>query len=116
MPMEFDKDFDGYLQDGYGSAGIAVTYTPAGGSATTINIILNQEYVDIETSGLPVQGYQPVAMAKASDMPSVAFGDSLNAPAITTLDGTTVKAATNYKIVNFENDNLGMTSLVLEVQ
>jgi hypothetical protein len=116
MPMEFDRDFDGYLQDSHGGPGIAVTYTPTGGSATTIIIILNQEYLDIETSGLPVQGYQPVAMAKASDMPSVAFGDSLNAPAITTLDGTTVKAATNYKIVNFENDNLGMTSLVLEVQ
>ena len=29
---------------------------------------------------------------------------------------TTIKTATNYKVVNFEHDNLGITSLILEVQ
>lgn len=116
MPMEFDRDFDGYLQDSHGSAGIAVTYTPTGGSATTINIILNQEYLDIDTAGLSMQGYQPVAMAKTTDIPSIAFGDALVAPAIKTLSGTTIKAATTYKVVNFEHDNVGITSLILEVQ
>ena len=114
--MEFDRDFDGYLSAEHGGDGIAVTYTPAGGSASSINVILNQEYVDIDSGGLPVQGYQPVAMAKTTDIPNIAFGDTLAAPAIKTLDGTVIKAATNYKVINYEHDNLGMTSLLLEVQ
>lgn len=114
--MEFDRDFDGYLNADHGASGEKVTYTPTGGSASSINVILNQEYVDIDTGGLPVQGYQPVAMAKTSDIPNIAFGDTISASAIKSLDGTTIKAATNYKVINFEHDNVGMTSLLLEVQ
>jgi hypothetical protein len=55
-------------------------------------------------------------MAKTTDISSIAFGDTIAAPAITSLDGTQIKAATNYKVINFEHDNLGMTSLLLEVQ
>ena len=116
MPMEFDRDFDGYLSADHGSDGIKVTYTPNGGSASSINAILNQEYIDIDSGGLPVQGYQPVAMVKTTDIPIIAFGDTIAAPAITSLDGTQIKASTNYKVINFEHDNLGMTSLLLEVQ
>jgi hypothetical protein len=53
MSMEFDRDFDGYFDADFGH-GITITYTPAGGSASSINAILNQEYVDIDTAGLPV--------------------------------------------------------------
>jgi hypothetical protein len=115
MPMEFDRDFDGYLDATFGH-GIQVTYTPTGGTSISINVILNQEYVDIDTAGLPVQGYNPVAQVKTTDIPSIAFGDTIAAPAVKNLDGTTIKAATNYKVINFEHDNLGMTSLLLEVQ
>lgn len=115
MSMEFDRDFDGYFDADFGH-GIQVTYTPAGGSAASINAILNQEYVDIDTAGLPVQGFTPVAQVKTTDVPNIAFGDSFAAPAIKNLDGTVIKAATNYKIINFEHDNLGITSLILEVQ
>lgn len=113
--MEFDRDFDGYLDADFGH-GINLTYTPSGGSATTIKAILNQEYVDIDTGSLPVQGFQPVAYVKTTDIPNIAFGDDISAPAITNLDGTTIKAATTYKIINYEHDNLGMTQLLLEVQ
>jgi|TARA_R100000329_G_scaffold99930_1_gene82489 hypothetical protein len=115
MAMEFDRDFNGYLDATFGH-GISLTYTPNGGSASTINAILNQEYVDIDSGGLPVQGFQPVAHVKTTDVPNIAFGDDISAPAIKNLDGTTIKAATNYKVINFENDNLGMTQLLLEVQ
>ncbi len=115
MPMEFDRDFNGYLDATYGH-GIQITYTPTGGSSSSIEVILDQEYVDIDSGGLPVQGYQPVAKAKTTDIPSIAFGDTIAAPAIKNLDGTQIKAATNYKVINFEHDNLGMTSLLLEVQ
>jgi hypothetical protein len=113
--MEFDRDFDGYFDADFGH-GIKVTYTPTGGSSSSINAILNQEYVDIDTAGLPVQGFTPVAQVKTTDVPNIAFGDLLAAPAINNLDGTQIKSATNYKIINFENDNLGVTSLILEVQ
>lgn len=116
MAMEFDRDFDGYLNADHGAPAEKVTYTPTGGSASSINVILNQEYVDIDTGGLPVQGYQPVAMAKTSDIPNIAFGDTISVSAIKSLDGTTIKSATNYKVINFEHDNVGMTSLLLEVQ
>lgn len=115
MAMEFDRDFDGYLDADFGH-GINLTYTPSGGSAATIKAILNQEYVDIDTGSLPVQGFQPVAYVKTTDIPSIAFGDDITAPAIKNLDGTTIKAATNYKVINYEHDNLGMTQLLLEVQ
>ena len=113
--MEFDRDFDGYLDATYGH-GIQITYTPTGGSSSSINVILNQESVDIDTAGLPVQGYQPVAQAKTTDIPNIAFGDTIVAPAIKNLDGTQIKPSTNYKVINYEHDNLGMTSLLLEVQ
>ena len=116
MAMEFDRDFDGYLNADHGAAGEKVTYTPTGGSSSSINVILNQEYIDIDTGGLPVQGYQPVAMAKTSDIANIVFGDTISASAIKSLDGTIIKAATNYKVINFEHDNQGMTSLLLEVQ
>jgi len=115
MPMEFDRDFNGYLDATYGH-GIQITYTPTGGSSSSINVILNQEYVDIDTAGLPVQGYQPVAQSKTTDIPSIAFGDTIVAPAIKNLDGTQIKPSTTYKVINYEHDNLGMTSLLLEVQ
>ena len=115
MAMEFDRDFDGYLDADYGH-GIQLTYTPAGGSASSIKGILDQEYIDIDTGGLPVQGFGPVAHVKTTNIPNIAFGDTLAAPAIKNLDGTTIKAAATYKIVNFEHDNLGITRLILEEQ
>jgi hypothetical protein len=115
MAMEFDRDFDGYLDADYGH-GIQLTYTPSGGSASSIKGILDQEYIDIDTGGMPIQGFEPIAYVKTTDIPNIAFGDTLAAPIIANLDGTTIKAATTYKVVNFEHDNLGITKLILEEQ
>ena len=41
MPMEFDRDFNGYLDATYGH-GIQITYTPTGGSSSSINVILTK--------------------------------------------------------------------------
>lgn len=116
MPMEFNRDFDAFLSSKHGSPGEDVTYTPAGGSASTITVILNQEYVDIDTGSVPIQGYKPTAHVKTTDIPNIAINDTITAPSLKTLDGTVYKDATNYKVVNYENDNTGFTSLLLEVQ
>ena len=116
MPMEFNRDFDAYVSSKNGAMGEDVTYTPAGGSASSITVILNQEYIDIDTSGLGVQGYQPTAYVKTADIPNIAVGDAIAIAALKTLDGTVYKPATNYKVVNYENDNTGFTLLILEVQ
>lgn len=115
MSIEFDRDFNGYFDADFGH-GTSLTYTPSGGSAVSIKGILNQEYIDINTGGLPMQGFQPVAHVKTTDVINVSFGDVLAAPAITNLDGTTIKAAATYKIINFEHDNVGVTQLILEEQ
>jgi len=114
--MEFDRDFDAFINADHGGAGEKVTYTPTGGSASSINVILNQEYVDIDTGSVSVQGYKPTAYAKTSDIPNIAINDTITAPSLKTLDGTVYKTATNYKVVNYENDNTGFTALLLEVQ
>ncbi len=116
MPMEFDRDFDAFLSTKHGSLGEDATYTPAGGSASSITVIPNQEYIDIDTSGLGVQGYVPTAFVKTSDIPNIAVGDAISIVALKTLDGIIYKPATNYKVVNYENDNTGFTLLILEVQ
>ena len=116
MPMEFNRDFDAYVSSKSGAMGEDVTYTPAGGSASIITVILNQEYIDIDTSGLGVQGYQPTAYVRTADIPNISIGDAIDIAALKTLDGTIYKPATNYKVVNYENDNTGFTSLLLEVQ
>lgn len=116
MAMEFDRDFDGYFSPDHGGTGISVTYTPTGGTSISIKVQLDEEYVDIDTGSLSVQGSTPVAYAKTTDILNIAFGDAIAVPAKTNLDGTTIKAATNYKVINYEHDNLGLTRLILEVQ
>ena len=43
MALEFDADFDGYFDASFGH-GVSATYTPSGGSATTIKVIIEDEY------------------------------------------------------------------------
>ena len=115
MALEFDRDFNGYLDADFGH-GMTVTYTPQGGSGSSINIILEQEYFGIDVGTVDVQGFQPIAFCKSTDVPSVAHGDSIVAPAYKNLDGTTIKAGATYKVVNVQADNTGITQLMLEEQ
>ena len=45
--------------------------------ATRVNIIIDQEYFNIEAGTVPVVGYQPRAIVKASDVPYISQKDKL---------------------------------------
>ena len=115
MAMETASDFDSYLDASFGH-GIAVTYTPNGQSSKSINIILNQEYVDIDNGSVAVEGYQPIATIKTTDVAGIAHGDVIAVPNITDLSGNVIKSATSFKVINLQNDNTGITQALLEEQ
>jgi hypothetical protein len=115
MALELERDFAGYFDTSFGGHGIAVSYTPGGGSTKSINIILNEEYVDINTGSIAVEGYKPVATIPTIDVVGIQHGDTIAVPA--EMIGTTViKAATTYNIINIQHDNKGITAALLEAQ
>ena len=73
------------------------------GDAYSVNIIIDQEYFNIEGGTVPVAGYQPRAILKSSDVPYISQEDRLVVNAITTFIVKTV-----------EPDNTGFVELVLE--
>ena len=86
------------------------------GNATNINIIIDQEYFNIEGGSIPVAGYQPRAILKSSDAPYLSQEDRLVVNAITTNNGNVLKAQTTFLVKTVEPDNTGMVSVVLEEQ
>lgn len=84
------------------------------GDAYTINVIIDQEYLNIEAGSVPVAGYQPRAIVKASDVPYVSQSDRLIINAITTNNGNVLKSETAFIVRSVEPDNLGLVELVLE--
>ena len=115
MALEFDNDFDGYFDDSYGH-GVSCTYTPSGGSATTIKVILDQEYVEVDGATVGVNSSQPVVYGKAKDLRNAGFDDTLAFAAITDLDGNNIKDAATYKVKDVQPDNQGLVALILEEQ
>jgi hypothetical protein len=115
MSLEFDSDLDGYLDADFGH-GISATYTPSGGSASTIKVILDDEYLSMIGLSVDVEGSQPIAYCKTSDVSSAAHGDTLAFAAQTTLSNTQFKAATTYNVVGVQPDGTGITALTLEQQ
>lgn len=115
MALEFDNDFDGYFDSDYGH-GVACTYTPSGGSAVSIKVILDREYLEIDGGTVGVNSDQPIVYGKAKDLRNASFGDSLAFAAITDLDDNVIRAATTYKVVNVQPDNTGIVALILELQ
>ena len=109
--LETELDMAGYLDINYGH-GVSAVYTNSG-TSSTINIILNNEYVEQE-EGIGVEALQPVAYCRSIDIPSVAYGHSLNVNAIKDTDGNIIKVATNYTIVNVRPDRTGFIALELE--
>lgn len=109
--METEEDMAAYLDPTYGH-GVGATYINNGVSID-INIILNNEYIE-QDEGIGVEALQPVAYCRSIDIPSVAYGHSLNVNAIKDTDGNIIKAATNYIIVNIRPDRTGFIALELE--
>jgi hypothetical protein len=109
--METEEDMSAYFDINFGH-GVSAVFTHSG-TATTINIILNNEYVE-QDEGVGVEATQPMAYCRTIDIPNIAFGDTLNVSAIKDVDGNTLKAAQNYTVVNIQKDRTGFSALMLE--
>jgi hypothetical protein len=96
--MPFDEDLGEFLDtDEFATA---ATYTPAGGSAKTVNGIFDARYFE----ALGIDGTQPAFTCVASDVPDAARGDAL------------VIDSVDYKVSGVEPDGTGLTVLRLEKQ
>tara|TARA_R110002153_G_scaffold46200_1_gene130334 strand:+ start:148 stop:495 length:348 start_codon:yes stop_codon:yes gene_type:complete len=115
MALEFERDFTGYFDTAFGGHGTLVSYTPNGGNAKSIKIILNEEYVDMNTGSVSVEGYNPVATIQTIDVAGIQHGDTIAVPA-QIIGTTTIKAATTYSVINVQHDNTGVTAALLEAQ
>jgi hypothetical protein len=133
MPLESSYDFNSYVDPQIG--GVTATffevqnslwdqrlglidtwYDIDSGNSTNINIIIDQDYFNIQGQTVAVEGYQPRAMVKATDVPYISIDDKLTVNAITTNNGNTLTPATNFVVVNAQPDNVGMVNLVLALQ
>lgn len=115
MALEFDSDFAGYFDADFGH-GIQATYTPSGGSASTIKVILEEDYFSVPGLSVDVEGSQPIAYCRTTDVASAAQGDTLAFAARITKTGTQIRGATTFKVVSVQPDNTGITILILEEQ
>tara|TARA_Y100000593_G_C4148622_1_gene255924 strand:+ start:92 stop:445 length:354 start_codon:yes stop_codon:yes gene_type:complete len=110
--LETEEDMSSYLDTSFGH-GVTAVFTNSSGSASTINIIINNEYVE-QVEGTGVEALKPIAYCRSIDVPSIGFGNTLNVSAIKDVDGNTLKAAQNYTIVNIQSDRTGFSALMLE--
>ena len=97
--METEEDMAAYLDINFGH-GVEAVWTNSG-TATTINIILNNEYIEQEGLDVSVEATQPIAYCRSIDVPSIAHGNTL-------------KAAQTYTVVSIQSDRTGFTALELE--
>ena len=83
--------------------GVAATYTPTGGSATTVNGIFDNDIIEVDAGGnIPMAVRQPRFLCRTNDVSNAVEGDAL------------VVNATNYTIRVVDHDVTGMTTLALE--
>lgn len=132
MPIESAADFNSYVDINTGH-GVTATFFEVqqslwdqrnglidtwfdidSGNTTNINIIIDQEYFNIEGGTVPVAGYQPRAIIKATDAPYISQEDRLIVNAITTNRGSVLKPETAFVVRKVEPDNTGLVSVVLE--
>ena len=85
------------------------------GASSNIEILMDEDYFSIEGNSIAAEGYQPRAIIKATDAPYISHADLLNVNAVTTDKGNVIKAATDFKVVEVQPDNVGLVTLILEV-
>lgn len=83
--------------------GTAASYTPSGGSASTVNGIFDNDIVEVDAGGgIPMAVRQPRFHCRTSDVSSAAEGDAITINTV----AYTVRVA--------DHDGTGTTILVLE--
>ena len=101
MPVESLDDRALLLAD----FGVSATYTPVGGSASTITVIFDNEYYAADGTGsVAFAMRQPKVMCRESDLTGTVDGGALSIGAV------------SYIIAVVMPDGTGMTELMLEVQ
>lgn len=93
--------------------GVNVTFTPDGGSPTTVKVIMDQEYYEVPGDTVGINSTQPVLYGRAIDIKTAAYGDQFDVPAITDLNGNVIKNAASYKATSVQPDNQGMVAIAL---
>ena len=111
--METEEDMASYLDINYGH-GVQATYTNSSGTASSISIILNNEYIEQEGLEVTVEATQPIAYCRSIDVPSIAHGNTLQVAAIKDVEGNILSPAANYTVVNIQCDRTGFSALQLE--
>lgn len=99
MPVELDADRLALLAD----FGVPATYTPAGGDASSITVIFDNDYNAVEGGSVQFATSEPVVMCRTADVSGAAQGDAL------------VIDADNYTVQVVMDDGTGMTQLMLSV-
>jgi hypothetical protein len=85
--------------------GLSATYTPVGGTASTITVIFDNEYIPVDTGGgVAFAMQQPKCVGRTSDLAGNVEGGAL------VIEGVT------YAIRIVMPDGTGMTELMLERQ
>lgn len=97
MPVELASDRLALLAD----FGVSATYTPAGGSASSITVIFDRDYQAVDGGSIQFATTEPMAMCRTSDVSGAAQGDAL------------VVSGVDYTIQVVMDDGTGMTTLAL---
>lgn len=101
MAIENDAERTALLAD-FGSS---ATYTPSGGSPSTITVIYDEPYLGVDPDGqVAVESKNPTCLAKTSDVSDATHGATL------------VISSTTYNVVGVQPDGTGITILELEEQ
>ena len=111
--METEEDMAGYLDIDFGHA-VSCVYTNSNGATSTINIILNNEYVEQDGLGVSIEATKPMAYCRSIDVPSIAHGNTLQVSATKDVEGNILSPAANFTIVSIQSDRTGFTALELE--
>ena len=108
---ETDSDFNNYFD--LKAHGVSAVFTNTGGTAKTIQIILNEEYIDVGDE-VSIESNQPMAYCRSIDVLDAVFGNTLAVSAILDIEGNVISAAQNYNIVDVQPDGTGITILILQ--
>jgi hypothetical protein len=131
MPIESSRDFDSYVSPQLG--GVSAIFNEIqnnlwdartnyidtwsdidSGASSVIQILIDQSYFGIQGNSVSVEGYNPIAQIKATDVPYISQEDKLTVHAITTNNGTVLTPETTFFIKEVHPDNTGMVSVLLE--
>ena len=75
MAIESAADLAGYFDTD--AFGLTAVYTPSGGSASSIAVILNREFVAVDAGGsVGVESFSPVVHCSLSDTPDIGHDDT----------------------------------------